>query len=284
MKKVLFDNWSMQDIASSLYDGSSQISEEYGRLLTGLVLWDKVCYPQNDNSQFWLEYCPKLGSILQPIDDTFGEFSMETYEIYQQKFSNESKVVAQGALRYIRLCEKWQCDYMPSGKRVEFLNEFEVENYVDKITRYENLITVDNGINELYEELYRKRNKKFIGMKYPILVDYIVQNVPEDMSYFEYALELRNEKSVKGYRKVMDEFDEAIQKSDWQEAISISNYIDEVVEKMGNKTSQKILSANVDVFPLPNLSISGEIPILFRKYNMMFVQELCNFALKRRHK
>lgn len=284
MKKVLFDNWSMQDIASSLYDGSSQISEEYGRLLTGLVLWDEVCYPQNDNSQFGLEYCPKLGSIMQPIDDTFGEFSMETYEIYQQKFSNESKVVAQRALRYIRLCEKWQCDYMPSGKRVEFLNEFGVENYVDKITRYENLITVDNEINELYEELYRKRNKKFIGMKYPILVDYIVQNVPEDMSYFEYALELRNEKSVKEYRKVMDEFDEAIQKSDWQEAISISNYIDEVVEKMGNKTSQKILSANVDVFPLPNLSISREIPILFRKYNMMFVQELCNFALKRRHK
>lgn len=50
MKKVLIDNWSMHNIAQGM---NGQIAEEYSDLLSTLVLWDEIYYPNNDRSSYW---------------------------------------------------------------------------------------------------------------------------------------------------------------------------------------------------------------------------------------
>lgn len=75
MKSVLIDNWTIERIIDNFSNNKKMISEEVKALLIAMVLWDDVCFLDDENSSWWKyivdnmeEYC--FLKQLKPIKNT----------------------------------------------------------------------------------------------------------------------------------------------------------------------------------------------------------------------
>lgn len=284
MKSVMVDNWFLENAFMDRFISSDMIYQEYGKLLSAIVLWDEIYYPQNEMSRAWgaIHYAD-LESVLKPYDDGNYFYKEEAEGIYTSEFADsERNIVATGAIRYLLLSNEIGVDYFPSSARSLFLQKYGVGSVLDKLSRLDFFKPLDKSINEYFEELNDKFGKTIFTIKRPVLVDFIIHNTPQNMSYVEYALHLKQEGPVVQFRNYLDDLEKALQKNEWKVLSEILKYSDSVVSKVLDMDKKNTASIDFAIAPVPSLSISKSLSINIKNVQLSFLEDLARFAFSGR--
>lgn len=290
MNSVLLDNWFLE---STYYDKNDYrnktVSTSYGNLLNAIVLWDTLFFPDNEYSFAWKQCFPELNNILIAYEDKSNLFLQEATEITQNANFNESSVVCIGAIRYLLLSNSLELDYMPVPQRAAFISKYSncLGEKFKALTRIDLSRVIDKAVTEYYDELNSIFGKNIFTISMPILTDFIIQTCPKDMSYISYAINLRNDKAIKKYKKCMNDLDNAFNNGNWNE---ISAYIEATysivksITKM-DKNCVFNISLSLAVMPLltPSVNLGKDFNLRRRKYvHLAFIKKLAKFSLQKK--
>lgn len=289
MERLLIDNWTMQEIASDLTDlPDEKISAAYAELLTALVLWDEIYYPNNELSQYWrntgLE--EELSNFIKPYDDRNQIFMDKAKELYKNYYLDKgTEVVVSGAIRYLMLSNTLNCDYLAYKLRAKFIDTYNpIKEMSYKINRREYTNFLDKNITEKFEELNEILGRNVFEFDMPVLVDYIIQNTPDNKSYIQYALSLRKEKWVVEYRKFMLEMEKELENCNWKKIFEFQEASRELVNNITKIDKKHIINASVSISVTPSIDVSKEFAVGRKKVNLTFFKKLAEFAFSGRAK
>lgn len=283
MKNLLIDNWNLEEIFSSISEmGSIELTDSYKDLLSAVVLWDKIFCPNNEMSIAWKRADSSLSRIVTPIDDIGHLFEEEAtkicYDIADKHRYND--IVAKGAVRYQLLSNSLGLNYLPAPKRASFLKE---NNYLlNKMIRSKIHNIVDASVMSKFEELDRVLGDNVISFKMPLLVDYIIYNTNNGLSYLDCALQIKNTDRVKRYREYLSTIEQEISEGNWRKLYSFKSDVEELINDILKLDRKHIVTAGISIFPMPSINISFDLPIKKKPVHLTFIRELVNFAFNQR--
>lgn len=267
---IMLDNWFIEEALSYMLEGITCCSAAYADLLAAIVLWDKVYYPRNANS-IWTTWdqCP-LADYLIPIEDKEDEGYKEAVEAFHQDphiFEKEywrkfvmpglpNEVIGVGALRYMAVSAKNNCDYLPSSQRQDFLKTYLSQKEFAEMVRY---LTAQQFVDASIADYIIEVAQPFISGKeffieMPAFARYIIDNTPPEMTPVEYAFHLRTYNAVRHYRDYLQDMSTAAAKNDVlelgylksQARNAIAEVFVEVGTGLGSKTA-KVLPNFLDI-------------------------------------
>ena len=283
MNKLLIDNWTMQEIASDLRNlPDTKISTSYAELLTALVLWDEIYYPNSELSQYWENtgLGEELSNFIKPYTDKipiFVERAKELYKTYY--FDKGTEIVISGAIRYLMLSDSFNCDYLAYKSRARFIDTYNpIQEMSYKINRREYTNFLDKYIIDKFEELNTILGRNVFDFDMPVLVDYILQNTPDNMSHIQYALSLRKEKSVIKYRKFLLEMEKELENCNWKKIFEFQEASYELVNDIIKIDKKHIINASMSISVTPSINISKEFAVENKTVNLTFFKKLVEFA------
>ena len=217
MKTALIDNWTIERIVTNK-NSSEDISQELQMLISALVLWDEVCYLDNGCSEWWnLWVCDsEFKSLVQRIksvgyDEKYSSIK-NAEKLYLDEYkSNNTEVVAKGALEYLYFADEKNMCYMPFGERADFIrNNNLFKAFGRHYTRIDTIAEVDRYI----EEYFNRANNIIKNAEFKIptnsVYDYIKQHADTVEEMVHVIDDLRNEKMLKNYKKWMHEMETTI--------------------------------------------------------------------------
>lgn len=283
MNSLLIDNWTMQEIASNLTDlPDTKISEAYADLLTALVLWDEIYYPNNELSQYWKNtgLGEQLSNFIKPYEDKNQMFLERARELYKEYYLDKgTEIVVSGAIRYLMLSNSLNCDYLAYKSRAQFINTYNpIKEMSYNINRKEYTNFLDKNIIDKFKELNEILGRNVFEFEMPVLVDYIIQNTPDDMSYIQHALKLRKEKSVIKYRKFMTEMEKELKNCNWKKIFEFQEASRDLVNDITKIDKKHIINVSMSISVTPSLNISKDFVIKNKKINLTFFKKLIKFA------
>lgn len=281
MNKLLIDNWNLLEIYDDMCSIKSQKPNiQYQDLLTAVILWDEIFYPCNEMSMGWNASNSALLKVVKPYDDSEQKFYDRAAEIYNQLYKDKkiNSIVAQGAIRYQLLSNSLGFDYFPGSKRAAFLREY---NYSTNLLRSKIENIIDRSIIDKYEELNRLLGGTVISFNAPLLVDYIIYNTNHQSSYIDYALELKNERSVKKYRDYLSKIEQQILVGNFTTLGHFKNDIDDLINDIMKLDKKHIVSISFSLSVMPSINITKDLKINTRLH-LTFLKNLIKFAFKSR--
>lgn len=282
MNSVMVDNWVMQQVMYELYDGKEEISDTFSQFLSSILLWDDIYYPDNEMSKFWTMVPSSLNANLHPINDEIHFFENESKQLYHQKYSEYSEVVAKGAIRYFLLSNHLDYDYFPSKERQIFLKTNNPSGIIQNLTRLDFLDPLNEAINKQYEEMIRNFHDLDICIERPILTDFILQNKPCNMSCIDYALQLKWEGPIVQYRNYLCDLETALNNNDYRYLIQLIQYSQDVVKNVVSMDKRTVISGEFQIFPTISISFGRGISLFKRRIHLTFLNNLAKFAFKGR--
>lgn len=284
MNAIMVDNWLMQEVMQDFYDYEKQeISDAYARFLSSIVLWDEIYYPENEMTFCWKQLPESLRMILNPIEDTEHLFDAEASRIYHDKYSEtHSSIVAQGAIRYYKLSNHHDLDYLPTKERTDFFANTDFLKYYERLNRLNYMETLDSAIDTEHDAMMKQMGVTHFQMKQPVLVDYIIQNAPKDMTYFEYALHLKNEGPVETYRKYLSDVEAAIEKGEGTVLREMSGYSEKLVKDICDMDKKSIGTLGIALYPTQSFSFSTPLKVQKRRIHLTFLRDLVEFSYRGR--
>lgn len=218
MKSVLIDNWTIERIIDNFSNNKKMISEEVKALLIAMVLWDDVCFLDDENSSWWKyivdnmeEYC--FLKQLKPIKNTDDHSLIkETEKSYLELYSKQyTSLVAQRTLEYLNLANEKGLSYLPLGERAKFVRENDLYKhfniYYDRIDAIEQ---VDKDALDYFTKLDEKIRKTKLEFHPSCLFDYISKSTDTVTDMFCYVNEFKSQKMVKEFRKWADNLENEI--------------------------------------------------------------------------
>lgn len=280
----MVDNWLISEVIRDINVISNDaLSKEYGKFISAIVLWDKIYYPNNEMTPSFGIMSDVLSTILCPINDANHLFNGDAYVLYEKQYrSDTSEVVAQGAIRYWLLSDYYDCDYLPCDKRQIFLKNVDSIELNKRISRINCLKYLDDSIDEYFREMLEKVGTTKFSIRYPVLIDYIVQTTTNEMSYIDRALHLKQEGPVYKYREYLSDMEQAFEKSDFRLLNDMKRYSEELVRNIARMDDQNIWTTGLSIFPMLGVSISKGINIKKRKVRLAFLNELGKFSFNGR--
>lgn len=310
MRRVMLDNWFLMEAIRYLQNPAVQSPRAYGELLSALVLWDEVCYPDNDRSR-WQELYTPLSDVLVPIDDRENACSDASVDLMIDLMRDEpfpdpyflwlrdpEHVVNARALRYQLLSAAHGCDYLPSTRRQAFLRQREDPRQIQALLlRHRMQALLDEKAAAYYKEAYGALLEiPELKLSMPVLADYIVQNAPEGMEPLEYALHLKQEGSVIQYRDYLRQLEEAMEHGEWKRFRQLLRASQELMEQVIHQDEKRLRGVTVKLLPTPSVAVNygcfrGELsvkptlsfePHLGRRMHLSFLRELTDFAINER--
>lgn len=283
MESILLDNWSIENVVSNSSELNTQ-NKKYFDLLEAIVLWDNLYYPDNSYSTWWKHIGQDhiINKVVKPLYDDESELKEETEIILNDikgKFQFTDNVSI-GSIRYTLLSNKHGMNYFPCEKRSIFLNQIGMYNYFDVIDRYDIMGAFDSEILKYYSELNDFFGKTVFNFEFPVLVDYIIQNTPKNMSYLEYAIKLRKDKQVVAYRKYLKEIEDAFNTGKWNKIFEFEDATKQLVDDI-YKRKKLVESITINLLALPSFNVSTNI-LYKRKIHLNFLRKLVEFSYSKR--
>lgn len=291
MNGVLIDNWNLQEIYYDIYDinnihdiheiNNKNYSQPYKDLLSAIVLWENIFYPQNERSVVWNPSNSILSKIMQPYDDSKHIFSEQAAKIYHNicNCDETNAIIGQGAIRYQLLSNSLGLNYLPAPKRADFLKKY---NYSSSILRSQIENIVDSSVMNMFLQLNSLLGEEQISFKMPLLVDYIIYNTNNSSSHIDCAMELKKDNSVKRYRQYLSYVEKELEKGNWTELFSFKRDTEELINDILKLDNKHIFSTNVSLSIMPSICVEKEFNIKKPKLHLTFIKSLIDFAFKKR--
>lgn len=280
MNAIMIDNWLAQEAILNEYTFKDELSLNYQKLLSAIVLWDEIYYPLNEKSIQWkMINNSEINIFLKPLEDYKRLFEYEANSIYIENYQKlERRLIAKEGIRYLLLSNYQGFDYVPSSARNLFFERYNPYNILNKLNRFDFIKTLDKEIVDYFDELNSKFGRNVFEIQRPVLVDFIIQNTPKSMSYIEFALKLREEKSVIQYRKYLTELENSLENREWKKLQELFEISSEVVHNAVKLDKKSIGTIEFSFSALPALNFSKEIEISKRKIHLTFLDKLSEFA------
>lgn len=276
MNAIMVDNWAVQEVIYNSFN--TQMSEEYAKYLSAIVLWDKIYYADNEYTCAW-NYLPSaIRSVLNPIQDHNNLFEDEARQLYCDRYSLYPEIVAKRAIRYMLFSSYCGCNYFPCAERAHFLKENNPYGIINEVSRFDYIKTLDEEINEYFSKMFEKLGRYDFRIKRPVLVDFIIQNTKDKESYIDSALRIKEEKEVVQYRKYLSDIEVAVEQKQWNELSDMIAYSEEIVKNTVRLDHKNIGSIDVTIAPVPAISYSKSIELKRKKIRLNFLEELGKFA------
>lgn len=285
MESILLDNWSIEEFISYNFDPNGEkFNKKYFELLEAIVLWDNLYYPNNSYSMWWKNVGQNhiINKVIKPLYDDGREQKKEAEEILKDirgkyQFTDN---VGLGGIRYTLLSNKHGLNYFPCKKRSVFLSQIGLYSSNSFINRYNIMGMLDNEIKKYYVELNEFFGKNVFDFEFPILVDYILQNTPSNMTPIEYAIELRKDKQVVSYRKYLKEIELAFNTGQWYKIFDFKDATKQLVRDIYQEKSL-VDSITINLLALPSFNISMK-GIYKRNIHLSFLRKLGKFSYSAR--
>lgn len=313
MKNIMVDNWFMEEVVADINCNNARNSRSYADLLMAIVLWDEVYYPENAHN-WWKSFPSQVQNVLHPIDDSKEEgFKQATelcyhYNIYSSYYDSyfydydscriKPNVVEGGALRYMMMSNNNGCDYLPCSKRQSFLLQYNDMQIVKRsLIRLKMQDDLDKSIKEYYTDTYRALlDFSDLKLEMPVLVNFIFDNTPNEMTPVDYAFHLKNEGAVINYRKYLSQVEDALENQNWRDLRFLLRCSSDAVSEITSLDKKNLKSIGIKILPMPsilleydglNATISSEpsfeikkkIQNPFRKIHLTFLKDLTRYAI-----
>ena len=317
MNSVMVDNWFMEDVVSEIdqYDRTGKIPETYANLLMAVVLWDDVCYPDN-HFNAWNAISSNVRDRLTPVFDPDADEMLEQMMYISSKYNlrrdhpcRDARFLKSISFHNIALSSLYNCDYLPCSARRDFLSEYFsstpdenpfqkkysfLTDAIDCLIRIKVMETLDKSIEEYYHATYSQlMSFSSIRMEMPVLVRFILDSTPFDMSPIDYAFHLRNEGPVVHFRRYLRRLEDSLENQDLYEVNQLLNYSKQAVNDVILMDKDYIDRISVGILPLPKISYqsklveaelsfppSVKLDIKPRKMHLTFMQDLSKYAIR----
>lgn len=312
MKNIMVDNWFMEEVVADINCNNARNSRRYADLLMAIVLWDEVYYPENAHN-WWKSFPSQVQNVLQPIDDSNEEgFEQATdlyyhYNIYSKYAPYEydydsciirSDIVESGALRYMMMSNKNGCDYLPCSKRQSFLLQYNNMQIAQRsLIRLKMQGNLDKSIEEYYTDTYRALlDFSDLKLEMPVLVHFIFDNTPNEMTPVDYAFHLKNEGAVIKYRQYLSQVEDALENQNWRDLRFLLRCSSDAVSEITSLDKKNLKSIGIKILPTPSIlleynginatissapsfEIKKKIQNPFRKMHLTFLKDLTRYAI-----
>lgn len=272
MEGLLLDNWTFENITKNIYDQENFSNELIG-FFEALVLWDNIYYFDNGYSTFWQNIikksnCYNICNIVKPLGFEKSNKSLEQAEEHYLDYSNaHTSLIAKGALEYLYLSASNNLNYMPFGKRAEFINDNNLFQKINNIFDRNDVIhTVDNDIQEFFDNINKDLTKAQLKFNPHCLFNYINKSSSNLSDMFSTAIELSQSPSVKAFKCWVSNLENEISQGQYP---LISRY----------KKALKIIENDlINEYQKSNISISASLPLGF-SVNINIPFKECNAHL-----
>ena len=291
MKDVLIDNWGLEELAFNLKNPKQLLrSTIFSNILEAIVLWDNIYFPNNKYSQFWrnLIFESKFNNCLKELADN-NNFYNSSNLLYEKYYKNEyTKNVACQAIRYSLLTETLGYDYLPCYKRTLFIQESKLYSilheeknlYINGIvgnifSRSDFFTTINNEVKDYFNEFNAYYQKDIFEFKLPVLANYIINSKPTNLSYFEYAKNLKQNLFVKQFINYINGIENSISQGNFIPCTRFKKDIHELVENICNIDKEFIVSIDGSLLPKPIINFDI---FKIRKINYIFLKKIINYS------
>ena len=297
MRKLLVDNWFIEEVISEIDDENSR-KMAFHELLNAIVLWDEIYYPAGDDNI--LNRAPKeMLDLLKPIEvppsiltlneieaynrinsygedrqrDSTKEQSDEPYSI----ITKTTKIIANGALKYMLLSRDNNYDYLPCSKRRVFLND--VVRATDPM-QLAVMKTLDYNAKQFYKEVFSESEIDCHTMEIPLLARYIMSNEKHKNSLIESAIDLRNDKSIEKFKKHCEKMEKALYRDSY-EYTKMKIEISELMNTILRRDKDSIVSFSITLLPFPSVSLGIQLDgSLLKRHKHALLSKLTEYAAK----
>lgn len=306
MEEIIYDD------NKNIYKNS--VPSNYADLLMAIVLWDDVYYPLNKYSS-WNKEQSEFKNVLIPLEDDLEIGKDESIrELYLSKgislddfywlkwdntfFSLNDDIVGCGAIRYLSLCSKNQLDYYPCSLRQDFIRKYcNIKKTCEILSRIKLQHSFTKNIEEYYQDTFHALMEfDNLTIKMPVLAKYIISNSNENMSPVDFSLHLKNYGSVIGYRRFLNEIDNAIENHDWQELNFLLKCSNDAINDILLINRKEIGCVSINLFPIPQLLFNHPIEATLnlskdfthfhkfirnkkKMFNLVFLKDLTKYAV-----
>lgn len=285
MNNVLVDNWYMEQVVADIRAGNRYHSVQYAELLSAIVLWDNIYYPDNEHN-WWHNHPSEVQHALLPLKDnsTDPQF-LRSEQLLMSQIASSLKGttfytdnVAKSALHYRLLSNQNECDYLPCPPRQEFLKKIDKNVLFAKLARLNFSHTHDKLLREYYLDAYHGLINTDIVIDRPILSNFIIHNTPESMTPVDYAIHLANEGPVLRYRDYLARIESCIENQEFAQLRLLLKESRDVVDEVLRMDNDSIPSLDMTIFPTPSISIGMEFKFPKKKMHLTFLRDLTEYA------
>ena len=304
MRKVLVDNWFMEQVASDEQLDIKDRSNAYFEFLNAIILWDEIYYPDNDRT-WWKNLPGDLQSFVKPIElppeyetmELFdhaekaitclegenGKLDSQTRALIQEVANKTTRIVGNEALGYLWVSSENDCDYLPHSKRKKFIKEA-LPRLKDFFIRNAVMDLVDEKVQKNYLSKYNEYELNLLKYEMPVLSRMVIENLPSGFSPIDYAMHIKNEGPVERYRNYCSEMEYYFKIKDKDKYIKkrneIADVIDEAIaasEKSSLASLASLASLSVNVLPIGSLGVGINAPPI-KSDKLVFLNDLVSFA------
>lgn len=271
MKGLLFDNWTLENVAFNCSHDDAEFSNELIALIEAIVLWDEIFYFDNGRTYWQKEFCnngySRFVDYIKPIKvEDRSIYLANAEKKYIEHYSESyTPVVAQGALEFLDLAKDLELSYMPFEKRAEFVKENLLANENNLYNRNNLFSGLEKDALEYYTSLNSIINDANISIQPNILFSYISNKCASVDDLFFSALELKEHHHVKEFKKWIEEFERELLNMDLTSITKLLSYIKklqrEITEVSGKYSFNTTASLGLSL-PGPQFSIGVSLDLL----------------------
>ena len=249
MSDILVDNWTMQTAATNSVDVFAFRAEpdpDYIRLIEAIVLWDNLYYVENEFTAYWKELLHKFDydEFIRPITELKDQ-NIQLYTGHAKELAilDGSDVVRSGALEYCALADQLCMNYLPAGKRMEYLEKNQMPS--NTVDRRDIMAVFDRNVLEYYDEINKKIGSNRLRFDLPILFSYI-QDHANNATLIETAMKTKEINDVRNFREYLNQVEIDFKQGDIQALDKCLDAIPKLVSSM-KKTLKIQLGGSVQI-------------------------------------
>lgn len=266
--------------------------------LTSLVLWDRVYLNLWETGfsydactiQLFLEVareqlkCRDIIRTVKPWDYAAYVYSAESIsQLYGHIEEGWRK-----SPRFELLCQSYQYhiqanvlgyNYLPHPRRASLLYESGIFRKEFDRTKY--LDTLDKSVIEYIDKLNTLVDCQLKTAQFPLLYGFIASNAGDVNEELQVALELRQNRNVKRFRKSIDKIEKAYSEGNLMAVQASLLETKEICDTITSEMYSKPWSFGVSLAVSPSINIDGEVQGKVRsKLHTTFLYDLASFAIK----
>ncbi len=300
MENVILDNWSIMRLIHS-WQSRSSIPQEFHDFISAIVLWDNVLYPENDYTDWEKSDNPFIVGLtavavndrnnrsqaIQIMNQIYHKEKDESIQtdfqwIKKMVLGDEYNKIELSALNYLLICQEMKCDYLPCSERKEFINTLQTNDYFNLVfNRLMIIAQFEKEYIEYYNETYRYLINNKVAIYYPLLTDYIIDNMEPGMTLIESACHIKEQGLFVHFREYLSKIDGAITRHDWNLLHRLVEELNGETEEIYRRTSSRIVPIEATLLPNPSLTISKDLRIARDGGGLSLLRSMGNFSKRK---
>lgn len=273
MSTIMMDNKGLTNAISGMYNIKNIIyKKDLADFLTLFVLWDEIYYPKSSMEMLWKGIVKEkqVFDYIKPIDiSEIGLYYENEIKILYENIPTEYR----STIRYLFFSNQYGLNYCPSKSNSEFLSKFLNYNF------YNIKESVSNSFSKyVYEKLASFKNVSCVT--FPNIGNYIIENTDEGGRYIKTAIDIKNDKKFKEFKKYLDKIEEQVNNGNVSEYKKCLKNISEMINEIGEKERTfDNISYTISLIPF-NFSINIKPKILRKnKSQIIFLKNIAEYYL-----